>query len=203
MMDRVQAQVGFTLHRKQSTLLHPEAGQGVFVSTRQVLLPGTVVGFVPGVIATKSGSVKPDLKQVPERGELPYVLRFDDTSINFEDNIMYPWNATGKTVLEVLELMSNYNNAVPIEVPGDAINPFAVGHHINHPPEGRPANVCFLETEVPAAFFPKFLMRFFPYMHFSDQEFTLTPTVKRTYKVIVVVALEALENGEELFVNYG
>lgn len=200
-MQRVQHQIGFTLVKRKSLVNHPEAGMGVFVSTDRVILPGSLVGFVPGVIATKSGIGKEEI--VPEKGELPYILRYDGTAINYEDSLVYPWHAYGHSVLEISDLLQKYPNEVPIHVPGDAINPFALGHFINHPPFGRPPNVCFLEMELPFSFFPTFFMRYFPYMHFSHSEFSVVPPSNRVYKVIAVVALEALENGEELYVNYG
>lgn len=200
-MLRVRQQVGFTLHKRKSAIEHPEAGLGVFVSNEKVLLPGTLVGFVPGVIATKSGIAKDTT--IPERGELPYILRFDGTAVNYEDSLVYPWHASGRTIMETTDLVAKYTSEVPMEVPGEAINPFALGHVINHPPSGRPANVCFLEMEVPVSFFPKFFMRYFPYMHYSHNEYSIIPAPKRLYKVIAVVALEAIGNGEELYVNYG
>ena len=200
-MLRVRQEVGFTLHKRRSIIDHPEAGLGVFVSTAKVILPGTLVGFVPGVIATKQGVSKETI--IPERGELPYILRYDGTAVNYEDSLIYPWHSSGRTIMETSDMISKYPSEVPIEVPGEAINPFALGHYINHPPFGQPANVCFLEMEVPVAFFPRFFMRYFPYMHFSHNEYSIIPAPKRLYKVLAVIALEAIGNGEELFVNYG
>jgi len=41
-----------------------------------------------------------------------------------------------------------------VEVPAKDINPYAVGHYINHPPPDTEANVKLLDFDLPYSFFP-------------------------------------------------
>jgi hypothetical protein len=50
-------------------------------------------------------------------------------------------------------------------VPCDMINPFAVGHMVNHPPPDVPANVKFVDFDLPYTFFPSALGRYLPYIN--------------------------------------
>ena len=52
LLDYLRQEIGHSVEIKQSEVDHHEAGDGVFVHTRggQSLLPGTLIGFYPGVI---------------------------------------------------------------------------------------------------------------------------------------------------------
>lgn len=50
------------------------------------------------------------------------------------------------------------------EVPCHFINPFAVGHKINHPPKFTAPNVILLDMHIPRHFFAEAFMKFFPYI---------------------------------------
>lgn len=52
------------------------------------------------------------------------------------------------------------------------MNPFALGHKINHPPPGKAANVIALDLEIPDHFFPQDYMKFIPYMKYSNDHVT-------------------------------
>ena len=41
-----------------------------------------------------------------------------------------------------------------MEVPAKDINPYAVGHYINHPPPDTEANVKLIDFDLPYSFFP-------------------------------------------------
>jgi len=41
-----------------------------------------------------------------------------------------------------------------IRVAADRINPYAVGHMINHPPPDTPANIKLIDFDLPMTFFP-------------------------------------------------
>jgi len=47
---KIFKQLGFNLTVKESNLEHHEAGEGVFVNCEESIPPGTLLGFVPGVI---------------------------------------------------------------------------------------------------------------------------------------------------------
>lgn len=84
-------EVGYSLYKKQSTIEHHDAGDGVFLHcpSSQFVLPGTLLGFVPGVIFSR-------YDQYPEKGEkdkwISYFKRYDETIIDFSEKIPYPVN---------------------------------------------------------------------------------------------------------------
>jgi len=48
------------------------------------------------------------------------------------------------------------------------INPFALGHFINHAPPDQPANVKFVDLDIPFTFFPNYINKYFPFIHSLD-----------------------------------
>ena len=78
------------------------------------------------------------------------------------------------------------------------LNPYAIGHLINHPPPDTPPNACLIDFEIPESFFPSFLLAHLPYM-IKSTRFNEPPGV---YHAVGVVALSQLDN-EEIFINYG
>jgi hypothetical protein len=52
-----------------------------------------------------------------------------------------------------------------IRVSGDFINPFAMGHLLNHPPPDTSANVKFIDLDLPYTFFPSYLGKYLPYIN--------------------------------------
>lgn len=188
--------LGFYFTKRKSGISHPEAGNGVFIHTNTVILPGTLIGFVPGIIYDK-GTTKLKLNEYnQQKMDLPILTRFDGYSIGFDDPLYYPTYNLGYNVKEYLEQFESTNSS-PYEVDSHRINPYGIGHLINHPPNNRPPNVCFLELEIPKEFFPGYLLKYFPYMDYDETQKI------RTFKAVGVFALESLENNDELFVNYG
>ena len=57
------------------------------------------------------------------------------------------------------------NQAKMVRVAQDMINPFSVGHIINHPPPDISANVKFVDFDLPYTFFPSYLGRYLPYIN--------------------------------------
>ena len=97
------------------------------------------------------------------------------------------------------------NEAVYVEVPADDINPYAVGHMINHPPPDTPANVKFLDFDLPYSFFPSAYARYIPYIKFRDESNATQESATRNNKVfraVAVVATSSLSHGDELYVDY-
>lgn len=193
---RLSPLIGFYFTRRKSGISHPEAGNGVFLQTNTVVLPGTLLGFVPGIIYDQ-GTTKIKLKDYnQDKIELPVLMRYDGFSVGFDDPLYYPPYNMGYSVKEYLEQFQSAHGS-PYEVDSHQINPYGIGHLINHPPSDRAPNVCFIELEIPKEIFPGYLLKYLPYMHFDE-----TQKVS-TYKGVGVFALESLENNEELFVNYG
>lgn len=50
-------------------------------------------------------------------------------------------------------------------IEGRDINPYALGHMINHPPPGVPANCILIDLDVPFTFFTAEYSRYLPYMY--------------------------------------
>jgi hypothetical protein len=193
---RLMGLLGFYFTIRKSGIAHPEAGNGVFIQTNSVVLPGTLLGFVPGIIYDQ-GTTKIKLNGYnQERIELPVIMRYDGFCIGFDDPLYYPTYNLGYSVKEYLEPFKAAHGK-PYEVDSHQVNPYGIGHLINHPPANRAPNVCFLELEIPKQFFSGYLLKYFPYMYYDETQKI------RTYKGVGVFALESLENNDELFVNYG
>ena len=45
-----------------------------------------------------------------------------------------------------------------------AMNPYALGHKINHPPPDKEANVLFVDFNIPMNWFPSSFWKFIPYV---------------------------------------
>ncbi len=59
-----------------------------------------------------------------------------------------------------------------IAVPGEYINPYALGHFINHPPKGIGPNVFMIDLLIPNHFFTVDYLRFLPNIRFSTEKVT-------------------------------
>jgi hypothetical protein len=168
----------------------------VFIVAERRLVPGTLLGLVPGVIYANAEAKVKGKKSTFKKTELPYLVRGRQL-LDFEDPLFYPDYAYHKSIEKLLR----DNQTKPVEVQGSWINPYAVGQFINHPPPGHGANVTFVDISVPASFYPTSLMRYFPYQFYADTPQGLIKK-ERTYQALGVIALEPLEGRTELFVNY-
>ena len=85
------------------------------------------------------------------------------------------------------------------------MNPYALGHLINHPPPETPANVSFIDFDLPYTFFPSAYARYIPYIKYREE-----PTRSKTYetrnndvfRAVAIVAQASIAHGDELFVDY-
>ena len=57
------------------------------------------------------------------------------------------------------------------------INPYALGHYLNHPPPDTPANVSLIDFDLPYTFFPSNYARYIPYINYREE-----PTKTKTYE---------------------
>ncbi|CAG9326858.1 unnamed protein product [Blepharisma stoltei] len=193
--------VGFRTYTYKSTINHPEAGLGVFTESEKPIPPGTLLGFFPGIVYPSSTMEVKISRSKILKAEFPFIQRYNGTGIFHDDPLLYPAYYLGYTVEEYLHSRARLKNFPQIEIRPDMLNPYALGHMINHPPPNTSPNVGFIDLEVPYAFFPSFLMRYFPYMIYSEISKSRAWT-NRNYHVVGVVSLKELHN-EELFVNYG
>ena len=132
------------------------------------------------------------------RTELPYLRRWNGDAVMHEDMLFYPPYKFGYAVEEYEERLLKSKKDLPIEALPQQINPYALGHFINHPPPDTPPNVCLIDFEVPESFFPSYFLKHFPYMRHS-----VNPSEEpKSIHTIGIIALQPLQN-QELFVNYG
>lgn len=57
------------------------------------------------------------------------------------------------------------------------INPYALGHKINHPPPDIPANIALIDFDLPYTFFPSSQSRYIPYIKYRSE-----PKRDKTYE---------------------
>ena len=81
------------------------------------------------------------------------------------------------------------------------MNPYAIGHKINHPPPDVSENVCFVDFDIPYTWFPSEYMVHLPYIDSSDNMIG-SKDRKDMLRTVAVVAARFIEHGEELYVNY-
>ena len=82
------------------------------------------------------------------------------------------------------------------KIPYEALNPYALGHVINHPPPDVSSNVLFVDFNIPFNWFPSNFWKFLPYVqtrHFDGVDHL---------KTIAVVSTKSINPNEELFANY-
>jgi len=65
--------------------------------------------------------------------------------------------------------MRGMSEAKLVQVPPEYINPYALGHLINHPPPDTPANVQLVDFDLPYSFFPSNYSRYIPYIKYRDE----------------------------------
>lgn len=136
--------------------------------------------------------------EVLPKVELPYLLRYNGNAVMHEDFLFYPPENFGYSMEDYVRRIEKTKKNLPIEVLPQKINPYALGHLINHPPVETPPNVCFIDFEVPESFFPSFFLNHFPYMRFA-----IPPAAKpEPFQAVGIISVEPLHN-QELFVNYG
>ena len=170
----MEAKVGHYLRVRPSLIDHHEAGDGVFVSCRRqgIVLPGTLLGLFAGVVCDP---VVPE-PSIPEHSAMrPYLKRYDGYWIDYEKELPYPMPSPGTNFedfvndFELQAQLRGLNEARLTQVPCDMINPYAVGHKINHPPPDTPTNVKLIDFDLPYSFFPTSFARYIPYINFRDE----------------------------------
>lgn len=94
-----------------------------------------------------------------------------------------------------------------VEAPPEDLNPYAVGHIVNHPPPDFSANVKLIDFDLPFTFFPSAYARYVPYIKYrsivpgSHQHKSVTRG-DQSYRAVALVATETLSHGDELYLNY-
>lgn len=104
-----------------------------------------------------------------------HFFRFDGPIIDFNQKIYYPpiqglgFDEYEERIEEIEKLANrssvsyrNKGKAGYELIKGEDINPYAVGHKINHTPRDKTTNVCLIDIFIPNNFFPYEIMKFWP-----------------------------------------
>ena len=100
----------------------------------------------------------------------PYLLRYVGFWLDHEQELPYPMPEPGTSYEEFYENfmfqaeLRGEDDASFVKVPADDINPYALGHLINHPPPDIPVNAKLLDFDLPYTFFPSTYARYIPYI---------------------------------------
>jgi hypothetical protein len=117
-----------------------------------------LLGFVPGVIYNNYKDF-----DEPKATADTHFFRFDGTIFNFEEklyNPILPGFSKSDYLLKIEKLkekadsqLLHYRNIEKggfEQVFGNEINPYAVGHLINHTPHQSETNVCLIDIFIPS-----------------------------------------------------
>jgi hypothetical protein len=141
-----------------------------------MVAPGTLLGLFPGVINDRIIPRPP----TPKRGLRPYLLREDGVWIDYESEIPYPIYYFGENINEYIEniqiqieLRGMKYDSILTKIRAEKLNPYALGHIVNHPPPDTPANIKLIDFDMPITFFPSYMSRYFPSIkRHEDHAFT-------------------------------
>jgi hypothetical protein len=169
---QVEQRVGHSLRLQESLIEHPDAGRGVFVSCRRqgVVLPGTLLGVFPGVIFDPAIPPPP----TPKHSLRPYLQRFDGYWLDYEKELPYPMPAPGANFEDLFfqwhEICEQrgITHKHFVQVAPEMLNPYALGHFINHAPPSSQANCHLIDFDLPYTFFPTVFSRYIPYINFRE-----------------------------------
>ncbi|XP_062984128.1 SET domain-containing protein 9 isoform X2 [Elgaria multicarinata webbii] len=175
--------LGFSITRKASSLI--SAGTGVFV-TKGFVPKGTVVSMYPGTVYEK---YEPIFFQSIGN---PFIFRCID-------GVLIDGNDKGISKA-IYRSCSKRDQLGPLKM-SDVFwltnrvqNPLAVGQYVNNCSTDKAANVCYQEFDVPGCF-PIELKQYLPNINYSHE-------IQRPLRCVVLVALQNIRPGEELFSNY-
>ena len=225
--------IGFNLKVNKSKIYHQDSQEGLFLSCKKTgyVLPGTLLGFYPGVIFN---STPPSSKVINDT--LPYLKRFDDFWVNPNFLVPFPLfgchsieefliqNTQNKNILSGDKKNSKYetnsiceivdeenidrNKFRFVELPLYKYNPLALGNKINHPPPDKEANVKLIDFFVPKSFFPEGFKKYLPNLPFSK----FNESIKRnnqdndfysnSFRLVGVVSTNPIKDKEELYLDY-
>ncbi|XP_071138833.1 SET domain-containing protein 9-like isoform X1 [Mytilus edulis] len=186
-LNKMRADLGFVTERKPSVL--PNGGIGVFV-THGSVEPGTVVSMYPGLIYSPH---EPKLFQSLLN---PFIFRCIDGMLvdgNDKNLSKFMYRSCCQRDRIGPYLISDMSWLTPFPV-----NPLAVGQYVNNQSTEHQANVAYQEFDIPADF-PFHLRKFIPNNFYSSSY--ENEEIRQT-RVIVLVSLRNIKEGEELFSSY-
>ena len=174
-------------------------------------MPGTLLGLFAGVICDPSVPIPP----TPKRSIRPFLRRYDGFWIDYEKELPYPLPSPGTSFEDHFndfcfqsEKRGEESSAKLTEVSAAMINPYAVGHSINHPPPDQAANVVLVDFDLPYTFFPSSHAKHIPYIKYRDapasngKGHASRPEADTCFRAVAIVAADTIHHGEELYVDY-
>ena len=139
----------------------------------------------------------------------PYLLRFDGTWLDYEKELPYPLPPPGTSYEDHFTEWSlqcqlrGDSEQKYVEVPAKDINPYAVGHYINHPPPDTEANVKLIDFDLPYSFFPSQFARYLPYINLREfEQKRKSETREKVFRAVAVVSTRTISHGQELYLDY-
>ncbi|XP_069127293.1 SET domain-containing protein 9-like isoform X2 [Argopecten irradians] len=181
--------VGFTTERKPSLI--PGGGTGVFVTEGEVP-QGTVVSMYPGTI------YRPGEPVLLQSLANPFIFRCIDAVLldgNDKNISKFIYKSCGQRDRHGPYLTCDLTWVTP-----NPVNPLAVGQYVNNQSKQFPANVAYQEFDIPLEF-PFHLRKYIPNINYSSS-IQDGLTEQRLTRVVVLVSLRRIEQGEELFSSY-
>jgi len=177
---------GFSLTRGESRI--PGAGTGVFIR-RGALNKGSLVCLYPGTVYQPYQSIL--LQSVRNQ----FLFRCaDGVLVDGKDTAISStiYRSCGGRDQVGLVKVCDTSWLTPRPV-----NPLNIGQYVNNSCVGHPANVAYLELDLPHSF-PLHLRKFIPNIHFASA----AQDGIRQIRVVALVSIREISEGEELFSNY-
>lgn len=183
--------LNFTVNRNISSI--PNAGYGVYLKGESQKR-GQVLCFYPGTIYLPAEPIL-------------FVSLANQYILKCVDGLYVDGKRTGLSgkVYRSLYRRENWPGAIQIsdwtwlnEKDEALKNPLAVGQYVNNGTSDYKANVCYQEVDLPISF-PYKLRKLIPNMYWDAH---IDPLSNNTMRVVALVALRDIHDGEELFSTY-
>ncbi|KAI7879555.1 uncharacterized protein EV154DRAFT_524483 [Mucor mucedo] len=181
--------LNFTVIKRVSSI--PHAGNGVYFQG-QKQRKGTIICFYPGTIYMPAEPIL-------------FVSLGNQYILKCVDGLYVDGKPTGLSgkVYRSLYKRENWPGAIQISDwtwlnTDNLANPLAVGQFVNNATVDYKANVCYQEIDLPIDF-PHALRRLIPNMYWDTFQNPLTTSPMR---VVALVAMDDIEDGDELFATY-
>lgn len=137
-----------------------------------------------------------------------YIKRYDGYKIDSEELIPFPVknNKSISEMLEDIQITGSETEDLEDEmeyIDPEFLNPYAVGHKINHPPPEVSQNVSLIDFDIPYTWFPSEYMLHLPYADYSEGIIGGQSRIRKdVLRGVAIVASRFIEDGEELYWNY-